>query len=170
MNPYALLAAGFVAVALWFGGDYSGHARGVNQQKVSDQARFDKINTDLTNQKADASEKYRTAQANNLALMTERDQLKTTLGKEHEQNRIATAALRDKYAGTGLRYTNSAGSGIGVSGIGTSGTGNNPASASGTAVLQLPDALTANLRRLAFDAETLADSYRECYGYAQQVK
>lgn len=170
MNPYLIIAAIVLLVGSWVGGNHVGHIGGMNEQKVADQAKFDEINAGITQQKADASEKYRTAQENNLALMTERDQLKTTLGKEHEQNRVNTAALRDKYAGAGLRYTNGTSSGIGAGGISASGPGNNPASASGSAVLQIPDALTANLRQLAFDADTLADSYRECYGYANKVK
>ena len=170
MNPYLIIAAIAVVVGSWVGGNHVGHIGGMNEQKVADQARFDEINAEISQQKAEASEKYRTAQENNLALMTERDQLKTTLGKEHEQNRVNTAALRDKYAGTGLRYTNGTGSGVGAGGISASGSDNNPASASGSTVLQLPDAIGANLRQLAFDADTLADSYRECYGYAQQVR
>ena len=96
MNPYLIIAAIVLLVGSWVGGNHVGHIGGMNAQKVADQARFDKINADITQQKAEASEKYRTAQENNLALMNERDQLKTTLGQEHEQNRVNTAALRDK--------------------------------------------------------------------------
>lgn len=146
------------------------HSRGVDQQKVADQAQFDKLNASIADQEALANAKYRTQQNANLALATERDALKVTLEKEHETNRIATAALRDRYAAVGLWYTSGQSTESGLGGRRTEGASVDPTSASGVTVVQLPDAITSDLRRLAFDADELADSYRECYGYAKKLR
>ena len=168
MSRYLVIAlvwvASLVAVGAWQ------NDAGINEQKVADQARFDKANNDIAEQKAQANAAYRAFQEHNVALMVERDQLKTTLEKEHEKNRIATDALRNKYAAASLRFAASQGAGSGDGGRSAQGAGIDSASSSAAAVVQLPDQITADLRRLSFDADELADNYRECYGYAQRVK
>lgn len=167
--PYRILGALLLVLALVSGGYTYGHHNGANGQKVVDQVQFDKINQGITDQKAQANTLYRNAQDANVALMAERDQLKTTLEKEHANHQAATAALRDKYAGLGLRF-NAEAPRLGNGGGSTQRAGTDPASASGPAVIQLPGEITENLRRLAFDADQLADDYRECYGYAEKVR
>lgn len=167
MNPLIYLVAALAIFTAGFGG---GHRVGTNAQKVADQAQFDQINADLTEQKATANAVYRKFQENNLALMVERDKLKTNLEKENEAHRVATAALRDKYAAVGLRYSAAQDAGHWPGGGSPTGAGADPASPAAPAVVQLPDPIATNLRRLTFDADTLADNYRKCYGYASQVK
>lgn len=170
MNPYAIIAALVVAIGLWFGGDHVGHTRGINEQKVADQGKFDKVNADLTENKAEAAGILKTKNAEILALMIERETLKTTLEKDREKNRVATNALRDKYASIGLRIELGKDSGRWPGGGSASSTVVNSTGVDAAAILQLPDTVTGNLRQLVFDADNLADEYRKCYGYAQQVK
>lgn len=167
MNPLVYLVAALVILVAGFG---SGFHVGANEQKVSDQVQFDAVEQKLTDQKAEANAQYRKDQDANLALATERDNLKTTLEKEHETNRIATDTLRNKYAVASLRFSAGQSSGLGGSCRGAQSAGIDPASPSAAPVVQLPDEIAASLRQIVFDADTLADSYRECYGYAQQVK
>lgn len=167
--PYRILGVLLLALALVAGGYAYGHHNGVDSQKVVDQAQIDKINQGIADQKVQANALYRSAQDANLALMTERDHLKTTLEKEHANNQIATTALRDKYAGLGLRF-NAESPRLGSGGRGTQSAGTDTASAASPAVVQLSDETAIALRSLAFDADQLADAYRECYGYANQVR
>ena len=167
MNPLIYLVAALAIFAAGFGG---GHRVGTNSQKVADQAQFDQINAVLTEQKATANAAYRTFQENNLALMVERDQLKTNLEKENEANRVATAALRDKYSTVGLRFSTTQDTGHWPGSSAAQSAGTDPASPPAPTVVQLPDKTAADLRLLTYDADTLADSYRKCYGYASQVK
>jgi hypothetical protein len=170
MNPYLII--GFI-VALIFvgaGGFKVGDTYGTNQQKAADQEQFDDINQKLAGQKTEAAGILKTKNAENLALMVERDTLKTNLEKEHAQAQAATAAARDHFAGLGLRFQPAEAAGCRL-GSGCAGSPQaDPSGAHGAAVVELPAAVTASLRSIAYDADTLADSYRECYGYAQQVK
>lgn len=169
MNPYAILALIALLTVSTVGGFAYGHKVGVNEQKASDQGQFDAINKQTTDQKTEANAKYRAAQDANLALMIERDKLKTNLGNEHEKNRAATDALRTQYTGIGLRFTAETPR-LGNSSGCTQGAGSDPASTPTATVIQLPDAITDNLQQLAFDADQLADNYRLCYGWAEKVK
>lgn len=169
MNPYFIVGFVLAIIIAGVGGCTYGHGTGVDEQKVADQTQFDKLNQDITDQKTKANALYRKAQDDNLALMTERDQLKTTLEKQHAINQAATAALRDKYFGVGLRF-NAESPRLGNGGGSTQGAGTDPASAEPATLVQLPGEIAADLRRLAFDADQLADDYRKCYGYANQVR
>lgn len=170
MNPYAIL----VAVILWLlsaaGVGYWQHGEGRAAQKVADQVQFDRINDDITKQKAQADATYRAAQDANVKLMVERDQLKTKLEKMYATDQLATDAVRDKYAFVGLRFatSKSAGSG-GGSGSATS-TGPDASSPATSAVVELPRALASDLRQLALDADKLRDDYALCYRYLNEMK
>jgi hypothetical protein len=170
MNPYLILGIVLVIGAAGIGGCNYGHDTGINEQKAADQAQFDKLNSDIANQKIQANAVYRNAQDANLALMIERDQFKTRLEKEHANNQAATTALRDKYFGIGLRFTAEPTARLGSGGGSTKGAEINPAGDEPASLVQLPGEIAANLRRLAFDADQLADDYRKCYGYATQVR
>jgi hypothetical protein len=170
MNPILILVIGLVWLGSLIGVGKWQHTAGVTAQKVADQKEFDKINEKLADQKTEAAGILKTENEKNLALMVERDQLKTHLEKTREDNRKATAAARDHYAGLGLRFQPAEGAGRGCSGGGAQGTATDAAGADATAAVELPAALAASVRSIAYDADTLADSYRECYGYAQQVR
>jgi len=170
VNPILILVIGLVWLGSLVGVGKWQHTAGVTAQKVADQVQFDTINQKLADQKAEAAEILKKANASNLALMVERDRLKTTLEKTREENRQATAAARDHYAGLGLRFQPSQAAGCGRGGGGTQGAGADPAATDAAATVELPEAITASLRQITYDADTLADEYRKCYGYAQGVK
>lgn len=170
VNPILILVIGLVWLGSLVGVGKWQHTAGVTAQKVADQVQFDTINQKLADQKTEAAEVLKKANANNLALMVERDRLKTTLEKTREENRQATAAARDHYAGLGLRFQPAEAAGCGRGGGGAPGTGANPSGADAAPAVELPAAITASLRQITYDADTLADEYRKCYGYAQRVK
>jgi hypothetical protein len=170
MNPWLILGVVLALAGVFAGGDHFGYGRGINEQKVADQAEFDRFNRERDEQKAEANDKYRKQQDANLALMAERDQLKTHLEKEREKNRKATDDLRARYAGLGLRFAVPQSAGLGRGGGCAQGAATDPASAAGATVVQLPDALAADLRSLQYAADQLADDYRQCYDYAQRVR
>lgn len=170
MNPYLIIGALVALAAAFGGGDYLGHGRGIDEQKVADQKIFDQINAGLAKQKAEANALYQQAQADIIALQAERDDLKTTLEKEREEARKTTDDLRSKYAGLSLRFRSVQSGGNRPNGAGAQSAGGNPASPATASVLQLPDQVAGNLRQLAFDADKLRDDYALCYGYANKVK
>lgn len=170
MNPYIIIGALILAAAALFGAYQKGHGSGVADQKVADQAQFDKINNDLTKQKASANALYQQAQADIIALLTQRDTLKLKLERDHANNEIATAALRDKLAGLSLRFSSTETARGGPGGKDASSSGDHPAGTEPAATIQLPEKITGDLRRLAFDADALNDDYRLCYDFAQQIK
>lgn len=170
MNPYLILGFVLFIVVSGAAGFASGHHSGVTDQKAADQVQFDKINLDISTQKTQANALYRKQQDASIALMVERDQLKTTLEKQHAINKTTTAALRDKYFGIGLRFSTRKTAGLGSGSGSAQGAGTDPASAEPSTLVQLPGEITADIRHLAFDADHLADDYRKCYGYANQVR
>lgn len=170
MNPILILVIGLVWLGSLIGVGKWQHTAGVTAQKVADQVQFDGINQKLADQKAAAAETLKRVNADNLLLMVERDRLKTTLEKNDAINKAATAALRDKYFGVGLRFQSPAVAGRWPGGGGAQGSASGAAGADGAAFVQLPDAIAANLRRLTLDADALADEYRKCYGYAGAVR
>lgn len=170
MNPYLIIGALIALAAAFFGGDYLGHGRGIDEQKVEDQKQFDQINDGLAKQKAEANTIYRQAQADIITLQTERDALKTTLENEREAARKTTDDLRTKYAGLSLRFKSAKTAGDRGNSAGTQSAGSNPAGPAAASVLQLPDQVAVDLRQLAFDADTLKDDYAKCYGYAEKMK
>lgn len=169
INPYVILAIVLAWVCSLAGVGYWQHDAGIASQKITDQVQFDKINQERTDEKAQANAIYRHAQDDNLALATERDQLKTNLEKEHAINQKRTADLADTYARVRLQF-NAPGAGHRDGGGSTEGTNANTTSAASATVVQLPDQITSDLRQLVIDADNLKDNYTECYGYANKVK
>lgn len=170
MNPYSIIAALLIAMGLWFGGEYRGHSTGVAEQKVADQIQFDKINAGLTKQKTDAATLYQNVQASIIALQTERDTFKTQLGEQHAKDQAATDAARSRYSNLKLRFRATQGERCGGSSSGSVPGSTNPTGATGAKTVELPTAVTSNLRQLAFDADQLADNYRLCYNFTRQMK
>lgn len=159
-----------VIVAVAAGAEHVGHTSGVRDQKVVDQVEFDKINKQLTTQKAEANELYRQAQADIIKLQAERDELKGKLEVKREADRKATDDNRNRFSGMGLRLGVLKGAGDRADGGGTQGAGSNAASVAAPTPVDVPKETASDLRQLAFDADKLADDYRLCYGYATQVK
>lgn len=170
MNPILILVIGLVWLGSLIGVGKWQHTAGVTAQKVADQVKFDGINEKLADQKVAAAEVLKKANADNLALMVERDRLKTTLEKNDAINKAATAALRDKYFGVGLRFQPAPVAGRWPGGGGAQGPVPGASGADAAAFVQLPDPIAANLRRLVLDADILADEYRKCYEYAGAVR
>lgn len=160
----ALIAAAAAAIGL------KAYNAGATEQKVADQAQFDDINQALADQKSAAAAILKARNAENLALMVERDQLKTHLEKTREDNRKVTTATRDRFAGLGLRFkpAEAAGRGCGRGSAAAGAAG--PATPDAAAAVELPGKIASDLRQITFDADTLADEYRKCYGYAEQVR
>lgn len=164
-NSVALVLAIIIAAAGYFGG----HHVGENDQKVADQTKFDSINEDLRKQKEEAAGILATKNAENLALMVERDTFKTNLEKQHVANQKVIDDLRVKYAGYGLRFKPTQ-DGLSRQGGGSSGsTPAGTASNVGAQELQLPGVVTANLRQLAYSCDELNIDYRKCVDYARKV-
>ncbi len=170
MNPWIIIGLIVAWLASLAGVGYWQNEAGQTTQQVADQVRFDKINQDIADNKALANGIYRSAQANIITLQAERDKFKTQLEKDHEANRIATAALRDKYAGVSLRFRADQGAGPGPGGTSARPSTADASSVAGAPFIQLPGALAASLRRIVWDADQLRDDYRACYEYATGVK
>lgn len=169
MNPYTLIAIGVVYLASLIGVGFWQHDAGRDAQKADDQGQFDAINAKLAKQTTEANARFRAAQADIIALQADRDTLKTNLAKEKQTHDKKTADLHAYYADRGLRYA-AKGSGCGGSGGRAESAAGNTAGNETTAIVQLPDSITRSLRQLALAADQLADDYRLCYGYANQVK
>lgn len=170
MNPYIIIGALILAAAALFGAYQKGYSGGIAEQKIADQAQFDKINAALTKQKAEAATIYQDAQADIIALQIQRDAFKIKLERDHANNEIATAALRDKLAGLSLRFSALKATGGGTGGGNATSSGDHPAGTAGTTIIQLPEKIAGDLRRLAYDADELNDDYRLAYDFAHKIK
>lgn len=167
MNPYALLGGLLIWLASVAGVGYWQHGAGVADQKATDQVEFDAINTKLARQKDQANVMYRAKADEVIALQAANDKFKHDVEVEREQHRAESDALRTRYAGLSLRYSAAQAAGSGGGGVRPDGAQADPASASGAAVVQLPDSVAAGLRQLAFDADQLKADYGACYAYVQ---
>jgi len=166
VNPWIIVAAIVALAGAGLGGYTTGRSAGVNAQKVADQVQFDTINEALTNQKAEANAAYRAFQEHNLALVVERDQLKTNLEKRYAQDAAATDAARREYAGLGLRFQPAENAGSRGCRLGTGSAEADAPGPDAAATVELPAPITSDLRQLTLEADRLADEYRKCYGYA----
>lgn len=169
MNPYLLLVIGLALAGAYFGGEHQGHAAGVNDQKVTDQATFDRYNREIDRNKTEAASLLATANAKIVAGQAREDEFKTQLEKAREINRNEVDTLRRKYASTGLRFAAPAAAGCGDGRGGSSGPETKTAGAEGPlVVVQLPDKITGDLRQLTVDADTLRVEYAACYAYVNR--
>ncbi len=163
INPYAILAAVIFWLTSLSGVGWWQHNAGRDAQKAVDQAQFDKINADLSQQKTIAADTYKTAQATIIQVMAERDKFKTQLEADHAQNLKTITDLRNKYAGVGLHFIAPQGSRCGPGSPSPMPAEANTARIESASVVQLPDTLGRNLRALAFDADALSVEYKKCY-------
>jgi hypothetical protein len=170
-NPYFIIAALLSLLCSFGAGEWHGNRIGKLTQSAADQLLFRKYEADITAQKAKANNLYQAALEANVVTMAERDKFKTTLENEYAAHQATTNQLHAQYASNRLRYSVTAtDSGCRTSSSGTQVTSSDPSITTFTSELQLPDEITSNLQQLAFDADQLADAYRKCYDYAQQVK
>lgn len=161
-----VLIAAIIAAAI----ATAAYRTGVNAQKVADQVEFDRINNETADMKAQANAAYRIAQDFNLKTMKERDLAKTALLKEKQANVETINALRARYANVGLRY--SAGQ---VAGLGNGSANALPGTGSAASNIasverELPAAITAGLRAIAYDCDALNVEYRTLYEWANPVQ
>lgn len=164
-NPWVILAA--VLAFLGFGAaSYAyGDHHGVLTQKVADKGAIDKVNKDLTDQKTQAAAILKKSNDDLQVARDERDAMTKKLENEHVANQAATTALRDKYAGLGLRFVAKA-PGCGSSSTNTVPQADEPAGNTSTAVIQLPDSLAGELRQSAAACDSLKDDYKLLYDWA----
>jgi hypothetical protein len=180
MNPWFILG-GLLSLFVAFGaGHHQGHKTGINAQKVASQEVIDTANkrtqgiidgynTQMADQKAIATTRAIAQRDEVIALQAERDKFKSQLGAEHVKNQDTTRRLSAAYAAYSLRFKPDIGSGSWHSaGSGEDAKGG-PACDAPSAVVQLPEALTRDLRQFATDADELNDDYKLCYGYTALV-
>jgi len=119
--------------------------------------------------KAQANAAYRLVQDANVQAMKERDLAKTALLKEKQTNVETINALRARYANVGLRYSTGQATGLGNgSANALPGTGN--AAGNVTSVeRELPAAITAGLRAIAYDCDALNVEYRVLFEWANHL-
>lgn len=166
INQYIIAAAIWIASLIGVG--FWQHSAGVDSQKVADQAQFDQINADIAQQKSEANDKYRKAYDNNMLVMIERDEFKTKLLKERQANAENINAIRNSYSNVSLRYA------VKDSGLGQSCGNSLPAktdaaSNASSVERELPAAITASLRSIAYDCDALNADYRLLYDWANQA-
>lgn len=168
MTQYLIIALLWVASLAgvgWFA-ETDGHASGVTSQKVVDQKQFDAINRQLDAQKAEAGALLKKANADIVAAMAAADSFKTQLERDSETRKAEIDTLRRSYAGRSLRFaTSSKAAGCGAGSSGASGAEGAAAGPDGSAVVQLPDQVTADLRQLTVDGDVLKSEYRKCRDY-----
>ena len=164
MGIMLLWLASLIGVGHWQ------HGAGIDQQKAADQKQFDKINTDIAEQKAQAGRMLVSALEKIIALQIARDEFKNQLEADHVKRQEITNDLRNKHGGLGLHFNAPQAPGCRLGGANPLPSAPNPTSAPATAVIELPAAITRDLRQLEFEADQLADNYRLCYDYARGVK
>lgn len=169
MNPYLIIGALIALMAVGAAGLAEGRHIGLVEQSQTDQKQFDAINAGLTAQKAQAAKLLADTNSENMAILKQRTDLQTQLEKAHVAAQIATDSLRTQLAGSSLRFASPESTGSGASGGSAKATGQSADSPAATAVIQLPDKITSDLRQLAYDADALKDSYTACYA-DDQVK
>jgi hypothetical protein len=169
VNPWVILGFVVALATTNLGSYFYGVDIGKDKQAVADQVQFDEINKKLTDQKAEANAKYRDAQGSIIALQEQRDKFKNQLGEQREKNREVTTKLADAYSAYQLRFSVTEVARCWRGGRYTQGAECDAASPAKTTTVQLPDSLTASLRRIVKDADDLNDDYKACYAYANQV-
>jgi len=150
-----------------FTGYRSGHHNGTNEQKVVDQAEFDRINGLLTVQKSEAASMFRRLTAEALAKQTEADAFKTQLEMNRVKNQKVIDDLRRDLATRGLRFPAPVESARCGGGSGSPQSGETQtARADATTIVELPRKIADDLRQLTFDADQLRVEYQRCYDWA----
>ncbi len=168
MNPWFILIAVLALAGAGAGGYRAGHVNGDHARAVADQGQIDKMHGDIEKMKSVAAKIVNDAEQHAI------DDQKHDADVKKEQDRVAlentakTDALERKYSGRGLQYrpVDSGRGDRGASGVpvasAASGAETGP-------VVQLPNALARSLRLDALDADQLADEYRKCLAYEDEM-
>ena len=169
MSPWNIILAIIIVGVLCAGSAYEGHKVGVNSQKVADQAQFDKYNSDIAAQKAQASAELASANTEVIAQKTKSDKLTHDLEVAHETDTQNTNRIHNLSMAYSLRFASAENSGRGDgSADAKAGTGD-AAGDTGAAVCQLSDEASKSLDSIAYDADTLRDDYALLYKWAHGV-
>ena len=155
IKPYLSIVIVLALIAVFF----YGHHVGANAVTVKYQAEIAKQNEEAQKIINDNNEKLQT-------LQVERDTIKSKLENERQANVKATNDLRVKLSANGLRFKSTGGKSC------TDQVSNkaNTASNTDTASTELPASITASLRELAYDCDTLRDDYALLYNFVRDVK
>jgi len=164
LNPYVLIGLLIAAIALGAGGYLSGEKNGHNAQKAIDQAQFDKVNADITENKRVANNALIAAQQGIIQIQQQRDAFKQQLGEQHVKDQASTDAIHNLLLNSRLQFTAEV-TGRGASGTSYVPSASNPSGDNGTAVCQLPTTIEGNLRQLTLDADNLRNDYKELYDF-----
>lgn len=159
----AVWAASLAGVGVWQ------HGAGKHAQRAADQAQFDKINTDIAQQKADANAQLRAALESSIAAAQQQAETQSRLEQDHVEHQAVTDDLRKRLAGERLRFAAAQGSRCGGGGHGAVPEAASSARPAETAVCELSAEAASALREIAVDADRLADDYRLCFGFVQTL-
>lgn len=167
MNPWLIAGMLGAVILAGLGGITAGHHYGKLSQQVEDQVKFDKINADLTQQKAEAAKLLKEANARVLAEMQLRAKQQQELAQLKEKSREETNRIAAELATHELRFrAETAGCGPSSGGSGNSEKGE--AGSRASTIVQLPAALTRDLRQLAQAADELKAEYAACKLFVEQ--
>ena len=146
-----------------------GHNRyeaGIAYQSGVDQKEFDRVNQQISDQKAVAAKMIADRDLQIIALQQAQALQRVQQEKQHAQDQAATDAARRANAGRVVRISvpipdSGCGQGGGVAVPGLS-----PATVPArTEIVELPSAFGRDLGQLAYDADQLADNYRQAYRF-----
>lgn len=166
MRIWAAIAVIAAIIGAAILGDGFGHRRGINEQKAADQVRFDQINKDLSDQKAEAFSTYQRLAAEIVARQEAADTLKTQLEMNRVKNQKVIDDLRTDLASRGLRFaTTTENAGCRDGGGGAEGGKGQTPGAPATTIVELPRKITEDLRQLTFEADQLRIEYQRCYDW-----
>lgn len=163
-----ILVGLLLVIAAAVGGDHFGYGRGVASQKVADQVQFDKINKDLTEQKAQANTKYRLLSEQVIANAQSADNFKHQLEVTREKARTDLATLRSQYDTHGLWFTTTKSAGCGASSGGPQGSQGLGSGLDATVQVELPPTLRSALRKLMDEADEQQVNYQACYDWVNR--
>ena len=167
MNQY--LIGGGLWLASLAGVGWWAHGVGVNTQKVTDQAVFDRYETASREQETAANNLLHRKEQELVELVLDREALTNQLEKTHASAQRTTNALRGELAGERLRFR-TLGAACREGGRGSEGAGPGAASNSTSSLVELPAEIEGRLRQLAYDADTLRDDYALLYSWSHAVK
>lgn len=169
LNPWVILGA-VLALLVLVGVVYTqGHSDGVDDQKLEDQAEFDRINAELEAQKAAANKIWREKADEAQARRIEVGKLTHQLGVQHEENRQITDRNRLALDALRLRWKSAESSGRGDSGRGAEADPGGTASSTEAAICEFPEALDRSLKAILADADRLRDDYEYQYNERRSV-
>jgi hypothetical protein len=165
MSPILIFAIALALAGALFGAERAGEHRGAAMQAQTDQKQIDKVNADLTVQKAQAGQL--------LAAAADRDRRDAASAAsahlqqeiQHENDQARTDVARQHLADVGrLRFDATVvDPGRGTGGGSPVPSGVDTASAAPATTVELSDETSRALGELVLEADQLADDYRECY-------